>query len=89
MKRIHLLQVAALALLAACSEGSTAPTAPADSPSFRITTTTVCDKQPGPTDDEITSSKNPANKEPAGQNKDSGTFETDAGSDQCHSNGKN
>ena len=54
-------------ILAACAESPTAAERPsADGPRFAITTTTTCEKEPGPTNTVESTSKNPAGKEPRG-----------------------
>ena len=69
MHRSCAVPLAALALvLTACAESPTAagPTA-VGGPRLAITTTTECQKEPGPTNTVESTSTNPAGKQPKGQ----------------------
>ncbi len=71
MRRSLPVPLASLALvLAACAQSPTVtePTvAPTEGPRYAITTTTTCQKEPGPTNTIESTSTNPAGKEPRGQ----------------------
>ena len=69
MRRTPAVPLTSLALvLAACGQSPTATEPPsASGPRFAITTTTTCEKEPGPTNTIESTSKNPAGKEPRGQ----------------------
>jgi hypothetical protein len=65
MRYAKLFPMIAVVLAAACMNDTTGPDAAR--PNARISTTTTCEKQPGPDNTIESTSKNPANKEPPGQ----------------------
>jgi len=66
MRHAKLLPILAVLLIAACSDvtGTGPEVARVNA---RMTTTTTCEKQPGPDNTIESSTKNPAQKEPPGQ----------------------
>jgi hypothetical protein len=64
----YALAVAAVALAAACADSPTAPVPSKPTVSFRLSSTTYCQKEPGPTDTQITTSTNGGDQHPPGHN---------------------
>jgi hypothetical protein len=82
MRYAKLLPMIAVALVAACMNDTT--TGPdVARPNARITTTTTCQKEPGPDNTIESTSKNPAGKEPRGQQQEDQTLSNND-SNNCH-----